>query len=129
MRRIVFGLGLALSLLACGAVTPRGEQVPLLTEKGARLTGGGVLMHEVIDVVADPKTGTPVIANASGPMRWPEGFTAWRVGSEVEVLDTLGNRVLITGARYMFHSSTWMSYWVISDVKPCPGCPLGFQLE
>ena len=130
MRLLITALTLSLSLIGCGASTPRGEQVQLPTEKAAKGFGNGsVLMHEVIDVVADPQTGTPVIANGNGPMRWPEGFTAWRVGSEVEVLDPAGNRVLITGGRYLFRSSTWMSYWVISDVEPCPICPLGFQVE
>ena len=130
MRHLATTLALAMCLLGCGPVVPRGEQVPLPTEPGAKgLPGGGVLMHMVIDVVADPITGTPVIATSDGPMRWPEGFTAWRVGSETEVLDTGGNRVLITGARYLFRSRTWTSYWVLSDVQLCSGCPLGFQVE
>jgi hypothetical protein len=106
--------------------------VPLLTDAaadGSNFGAGGVLMHTVIDVAPDPVTGTPLIATGDGPMRWPRGFTAWRVGSEVEVRDSRGNRVLITGGRYLFRTSTYTGPWVISDVEPCPGCPLGFQLE
>jgi hypothetical protein len=121
---------LAMCLLGCASFAPRGEQVPLPTEPGVnRLTGGGVLMNRVIDVEAHPTTGTPIIWNDMSEMRWPEGFTAWRVGSQVEVLDTFGNVVLVTGRRYKFHTSTFIGHWIISDVDECPDCELGFHLE
>ena len=131
MRRIAIGLGLALSLLGCGALTPRGEQVPLLTDE---LSGYATFVNVVIDVVADPETGTPIIEYPQGaPMRWPTGYTAWRVGSETEILNPSGNRVLVTGQRYRFYpapDSLWTEpqpgryipgpYRIIAQVEPCP---------
>ena len=78
-------------------------------------------MNAVIDVVADPQTGTPIIEAHGMPMRWPNGYTAWRVGSETEVLDPNGNRVLVTGLRYRFYPGySPAPYWVIGYVEPCP---------
>jgi hypothetical protein len=62
-------------------------------------------------------------------MTWPKGFTAWRVGSEVEVLDGTGKQVLITGRRYMFHTMTVLGPWKISDARVCSDCPLGAHEE
>lgn len=131
MRNLITSLVFGLVLLGCGAQTPRGEQVPLLIDDREinDLSGGGILMNMVIDVVADPNTGTPDISTTEGPMTWPKGFTAWRVGSEVEVLDATGRQVLITGQRYMFHTGTYPGPWGISGVKLCPDCPLGWHLE
>jgi hypothetical protein len=130
MRNLAGSLVLALLVTGCGALTPRGEQVPLpIDESSPGLSNGGVLMHMVIDVLPDPTTGTPIIATRDGPMKWPKGFTAWRVGSQVEVLDANGNRVLLTGGRYLFRCSQYMPVWTISEVVPCPECQRGFQLE
>jgi hypothetical protein len=130
MRNLAAIVLLALCLVGCEAPIARGEQLPLpIDQSTTGFGGGGVLMHVVIDVVPDPRTSTPVIATEAGPMKWPRGFTAWRIGSEVEVLDPNGKRVLITGHRYLFRCSTYMPVWVISMVEPCPDCPLGFQLE
>jgi hypothetical protein len=121
MRRIAT-VGLALLLAGCGAApTPeatRGEQVPLLTDEMPSYT---TFVNAVIDVVADPQTGTPIIEAHGMPMRWPNGYTAWRVGSETEVLDPNGNRVLVTGQRYRFYPGySPTDYWVIGHVEPCP---------
>ena len=133
---MALGLGLALSLLGCGlAPTPepsRGAQVPLLT---SRETGYPTFVNVVIDVVADPETGTPVLVESDGePLRWPNGYTAWRVGSQTEVLDTSGNRVLVTGQRYRFYPGfPWAL--VIAYVEPCPPdffgttCVLGWHQQ
>jgi hypothetical protein len=141
MRRIPAALALVLCLLGCGAVavpTPeptRGEQVPLLTEDGPE---GTYLLRAVIDVVADPETGTPIIQAHGVPMRWRTGFTAWRLGSETEVVDPKGNRVLVTGQRYLFRPSKYDPYWLIGQVERCPPpgpfandsrCELGIYLE
>ena len=88
-----------------------------------------VLMHEVADVTADPTTGTPVLKGGDIPVRWPKGFTAWRAGNEVEVLDASGRFVLRTGARYSICPSEYLSGWIVGMVKPCPDCPLGFELD
>jgi hypothetical protein len=143
MRRLAITLGLALSLLGCGgpAVTPRpsrGAQVPIQADWPQE---GCFLAHRIVDVIADPATGTPTDPGGV-PFRWLTGFTAWRVGSEVEVLDRQGNVVLTTGGRY------WMcpansDPWVIGGVVPCPAgteikpfgngrltnCELGSQVD
>lgn len=136
MRRIAIGLGLVLTLLGCSASLPppRGAQVPLLTDEAP---GQPSFANVVIDVVADPETGTPVIEFQGVPMRWPKGFTAWRVGSETEVLDLEGNRVLVTGHRYrLYPGYSPEPYRVIAFVEPYPPqvfgsatCVLGFHQQ
>jgi hypothetical protein len=136
MRHAAATLALALSLLGCGVApeATRGGQVPLLTED---VPQQAFLLRAVIDVVADPATGTPIIEVNGVPVRWRNGFTAWRVGSETEVLDPDGNRVLVTGQRYLFRPAKHDPYWVIGQVEPCPPgllgtdsrCELGVFLE
>jgi hypothetical protein len=149
MRRIAIGLGLALSLLGCSGAAPtqapsRGAQVPLLTAE----PGTGSFVNVVIDVVADPETGTPIIEMHGVPMRWPTGYTAWRVGSETEVLDPNGNRVVVTGQRYRFYPGLDLlgsepqpgvyipgPYRIIAHIEPCPpglfgpSCVLGVHQQ
>ena len=101
MRRIAIGFAVAVSLLGCSAEAPsRGAQVSLPTTEHA---GFATFVNVVMDVVADPETGTPILELDGAPMRWPAGYTAWRVGSETEVLDASGARVLVTGQRYRFY--------------------------
>ena len=91
-------VGLALILTGCGAalVPTRGEQVPLLfTDREQNCVG----VYEVMDIVADPNVGT-VTKQGGWPLKWPRGFTGWRFGSEVQVLDPNGDVVLTTGQRY-----------------------------
>jgi hypothetical protein len=131
MHRIAT-VGLALLLAGCGAApeVSRGEQVPLLTDEAATYA---TFVNVVIDVVADPETGTPIIELGGAPMRWPTGYTAWRVGSETEVLDRSGNRVVLTGQRYRFYPAPDLlgsepqpgryipgPYRIIALVEPCP---------
>jgi hypothetical protein len=88
-------------------------------------------MHVVVDVTADPTTGTPVFNNGDSEdveVRWPNGFTAWRDGNEVAVLDGSRRVVMRTGARYWICPQT-LSGWVVGMVKPCPDCPLGFEVD
>ena len=97
MRRIA-ALGLALLLAGCRAApgATRGEMVPLLfTDRGSNCVGS----YEVMDIVADPNVGT-VTRQGGWPLKWPRGFTGWRFGSEVQVLDPSGDVVLTTGERY-----------------------------
>ena len=125
MLRVIATLGLALSLLGCAAVTPRGAQVPLPIDKsgadrGRTIGHGCVLMYQIVDVVADPDTGTPVIKGGGREMFWPKGFTAWRVGAETEVIDGAGGTVLRTGERYWTCPQEYLDGWVVGDVKRCP---------
>jgi hypothetical protein len=140
-------VALALLLAGCGAApeATRGEQVPLLTYEAETF---GSFVNVVIDVVADPETGTPIIEFHGVPTRWPKGYTAWRVGSETEVLDPYGNRVLVTGRRYRFYPGPDLlgsepqpgvyipgPYRDIAHVEPCPPdlfgrtCVLGFHQQ
>ena len=84
-------------------------------------------------LVVDPKYGTAIVdedmIRVSGtrpppiPVAWRPGFTAWRIGSEVEVVDPQGRAVAITGR----------SYWVAggyvsaggSSGLDWPGLPTG----
>jgi hypothetical protein len=116
--------------LGCGSEAPRGEQVPLTTDETVTAYGQGcILMHEVVDVSADPITGTPVLNGGDHDVRWPRGFTAWRAGTEVEVLDASGTVVLTTGARYSICPSEYLTGWVVGGASPCPDCALGFSLD
>lgn len=144
MLRIAIGLVLTLSLLGCSVATPtpapsRGAQVPLAAD-GTTETGCP-LVHRIVDVIADPATGTPT--DTSGvPFTWLKGFTAWRVGSEVEVVDGAGLTVLTTGGRYWMCPANYYGSWVVGAVVPCPAgteirplggrvtkCELGSQVD
>jgi hypothetical protein len=126
MRRVTAALALAMCLLGCDL---RGARVPLVTVE-TEPGGGCWLLHEIVDVVADPTSGTPTI-KGSGTPAWPRGYTAWRAGTEVEVLDSAGKVVLTTGSRYWMcptpstDLSKGLSDWVIGGVRPCPDCELG----
>ena len=132
MRPIIATLVLALSLLGCSG-SKAAEQVPLVTVETQGI--GVCLIYYVVDVVADPIFGTTV--KGSGlPLKWPSGYTAWRAGSEVKVMDRRGNVVLTTGARYRFEpvcsgngSPESDPNWIVATVKPCPGCKLETGLE
>ena len=143
MRRIAIGVGLALSLLGCNGAAPtpapsRGAQVPLLTDETQE---GCFLTHRIVDVIADPATGTPTDPSGE-PFRWLKGFTAWRAGSQVEVFDREGKAVLRTGGRYWMCPAQ-MDPWVVGRVFPCPAgteirpfgagrvtkCELGSQVD
>ena len=123
MRRVAAALALALALCLPGC-TSRGEQVSLPTDDTVTGNGGCVLLFQVVDVIANPTTGTPMVKSTTAPLVWPKGFSAWRVGSEVEVLDAEGQSVLTTGARYWMCPSRYIYQWVIGQVKPCPDCKL-----
>lgn len=125
MRRIAAGFVLSLSLLGCGMLS---KNVPLVTVD-VDVPDSCWLLFRVVDVVADPTFGTADKADGS-VLRWPTGFTAWRVGSEVEVRNLAGKVVLTTGARYRISPAhvhaTWdPKDWVAGCPKPCPDCELG----
>ena len=120
MRRIGSTLALALCLLGCGVDAPWGERVALLTGDGPfrekwryeacyTSAAGGLL-------TVDPQYGTairdthmrdPNDPGPASPVMWWPGFTAWRVGSEVEVRDPAGRVVAITGREYRLEGGYW----------------------
>jgi hypothetical protein len=115
MRWITATLALAVSVLGCGLP---GAQVPLITVRTGPV-GGCVLMYQVVDVIADPTSGT-AIKGSGEPLRWPNGYTARRSWFEVEVLDADGKVVLTTGSRYWMCPVEFTPHWVVGEVKPCP---------
>jgi hypothetical protein len=127
-RLRVFGATLVLAavLSSCGG----NGQVPLVTVDVA-VPDSCWLLYRVIDVAADSTVGT--VDKATGAtLKWPTGFTAWRVGAEVEVRDTAGKAVLTTGSRYRlspannggpFNPDT--DWAVVNCPRPCPECELG----
>jgi hypothetical protein len=119
-HRVTATLALALCLVGCG----RGEQVPLITVDAVVADGSCVLLYQVVDVIADPTSGTPVVKGGGEPLRWPGGYTARRAGFEVEVLDPAGTVVMTTGGRYWMCPKEWLPEWVIGMVRPCPDCEL-----
>ena len=131
-RRIATSLALALSMPGCASTT--GERVPLITDE-AQAGGACWLLHQTVDVIADPSSGTPVVKGSNASLRWPRGSTAHRVGTEVEVLDESGRLVLTTGGRYELcptpNTEYWkgISDWVIGGARHCEKCDLGPGLD
>jgi hypothetical protein len=101
MKRVLATLGLALVVLGCGE---QGVQVPLNVEDPWPQANADdvscLWSFRVVDVLADPATGTPIAAGDCKPLHWPTGFAAWRAGTEVVILDPAGEVVLTTGSRY-----------------------------
>jgi hypothetical protein len=129
MRRVLAAVLVSVGLTGCGILS---SPIPLNTKDDAfGWRGGCILMHQVVDVVADPATGTPVDKASGEPFAWPTGMTARQAafGSEVEVLDPQGSVVTTTGGRYWMCPSEYLDGWVIGDVKPCPDCTLGPGLD
>jgi hypothetical protein len=128
MLRVVASLALAVSLLGCAAL--RGEQVPIPTIRSDEDPGYASFANTVADVTADPETGAPVVTSGGDLLKWPPGYTAWRVGTETEVHDETGKRVLVTGDRYHLYLGIGGKSAVLSVEKCAPeSCPkLGFYL-
>jgi hypothetical protein len=83
---------------------PNGDPVRLLT--GPPGDWGGCFTDSASGpLIVDPKYGTAIVDNdvhAVSPVTvaWRPGYTARRIGSEVEVLDPQGNTVASTGRSY-----------------------------
>lgn len=110
-RLTTTALALALLLVGCGLVG--GEPAQLLTGVVPQYTGNGgcFLGSETGELIVDSKYGTAVTTGADGivPVMWPPGFTGRRVGSEVVVLDLLGNALATTGRTYLIGGLVWGS--------------------
>ena len=113
MRRVAATLVLAVFVLDCN---PTGEQVPLNTVEGQTCCW---LSYSVVDVVAQPEDGKVNVLD----MRWQAGYTAWRVGNEIEVRDPIGAVVLITPGRFRIIPTS--PDWAVGEVEPCSTCELG----
>jgi hypothetical protein len=129
MRRRAAAILLTFCLVGCRSAADR---VPLGIDDTVTAFGQScILMHQVVDVAADPVTGALILDGGGSALavKWPKGFTAWRAGSETEVVDTNGSVVLRTGARYSICPSEYLNGWVVGMVHPCPDCTLGFELD
>ena len=141
-KRRAATLALALLALSCGSAN-----VPLLTVTSR---GNSCLLAQVSGLlVVDPTYGTAIVANDQPrqlelsdvpvTLAWSAGFTARRLGSEVEVLDPQGNVVATTGRNYQFSGgyvsagdafvppweTAWPEptksvIWVSCDLQPMP---------
>jgi hypothetical protein len=101
MRRIMTLLALALCLLGCDAgVLPR-DRVALRTSDTDTIGAPCFLSGWESELILDPRSGLAWSAGPDDirPVIWPRGFTARRIGSEVEVLDRDGEVVATTGRK------------------------------
>ena len=109
-KQLAAALALALCLVGCGSLVPKGEAVQLIT--GPPNHNGCFAADVAGLLVVDPTYGTAIVGNNLPSMvqlsdvpvtvAWRPGFTARRSGSEVEVLDPQGNVVATTGRSYRF---------------------------
>jgi len=113
---------LALSLLLSGCATASDESVRLVTHD--YLPGACYTNSAEGPLIFDPTYGTAIRDLDSGgttvPVTWRPGFTARRVGAEVEVLDPDGNAVALTGRSYRIaggyvHDEFWACDFVIGQ--------------
>jgi len=107
MKPIALTLAMVLALVGCAGSGGRSsEPVQLLTGLSTLIRGGGCFTNWAEGpLVIDPTYGTAIIdtdVHSSTPVTvaWRPGYTARRVGSEVQVLDPDGKVVAITGRRY-----------------------------
>ena len=119
MVRTVLSAVVALALAGCAALDTR-EVVPLdyselSGEPGCYLYGPSYLL------VADPDLGVALKASEQSVetfrIYWPNGYTAHRVGAEVEVSKPFGGVVAVTGRWYMIPARS-----TVEDSKPYGGC-------
>ena len=97
-------LGLFLLAGAMAWFQPWLPRVPLLTNPVPPSSVGEALSCTLNmtsgPFVADPESGTRINGQV---VEWPWGFTARRVGSEVQVLGWFGNVVATTGRTYLLY--------------------------
>jgi hypothetical protein len=112
MPRVAIVLGLALVLVGCGSAASSssvpsqgasGEAVALLTDTVGCYAGGEESGAVIGVLVPEPSAGTAIrrtLDRGDMPILWPLGYTARRVGTEIEVLDTHGEIKATTGRTY-----------------------------
>jgi hypothetical protein len=107
MRRVLVVWLAALLVAGCGSF---GLSVPLRTATGPGPLpeGSCYLSYGGGDFIEHPTYGVAV-ANENGiyELEWPIGFTARRSGGNIEVLDTKGTVVAVTGRKIRIDGSSW----------------------
>jgi hypothetical protein len=113
---------LALTLYLAGFATASDESVRLVTHNS--LPVGCYTNWAAGPLIVDPEYGTAIkdidVSGSTAPVTWRPGFTARRVGSEVEVLDPDGKAVAITGGSYRIaggyvHDEFWACDFVTAQ--------------
>ena len=104
MRRIATSLALALCLLGCDASVPASEPIALRTTDSDAVDPNCYLAGTAAQLILDPSAG---LAWRFGPddirpVIWPRGYTARRVGSEIQVLNPDGFVVARSGTTAEF---------------------------
>ena len=98
VRRIIAGAAVAILLLGLAAwVQPWKPAVPLLTGVSADTCFAGGEPGQTGPLLPDERFGTSFNGQ---PVMWPDGFSARRVGDQVEVLNSSGLVVATTGRLY-----------------------------
>jgi hypothetical protein len=129
VRREILAALAALLVAGCGQPLSTLPEVTLPVSATAPTYGTScILMHEVMDVVADA-SGVPANGATGEPLVWPKGMTGRRLGSETEVVDPSGAVVMVTGGRYRVCPSEYLDGWAVGGVSPCPDCALGQGLD
>ncbi len=97
----------ALLLATCGA---SGSSIPLRTAlwPGGLPEGACYLSYGGGDLIEHPAYGVAV-ENVNGiyELEWPSGFTARRSGGNIEVLDSKGTIVAVTGRKIRIDGASW----------------------
>jgi hypothetical protein len=110
VRRALLVSLAALLLAGCGF---GGESVPLLTATEPHPEGlpdGSCLLWWGQGELIESATAGTAARQPAGviiTLRWPMGYTARRSGGSVEVLDSRGQVVAVTGRKYQFWTSAW----------------------
>jgi hypothetical protein len=122
-RRAGAGIAaVALVVAWAGWVQPWAPRVPLLTQSGPFWATYGCPADGGTSglLVADETNGT-AIGPLRKPVLWPPGFTARRVGSEVQVLEGLGRVVATTGQTYVLDGGGDQApYWCAMGARAIP---------
>jgi hypothetical protein len=87
-----------------------GEQINLLTGRNLTLVSGGCYTYYQNALLVVDKTYGTAMADRQAPpapseapplpIMWPIGYTGYRVGPEIAVVDESGHVVAVTGQRY-----------------------------
>jgi hypothetical protein len=122
VRRVAIVLGVAVLLVAgwwVGRELLPGQPVFLLTGVSPTTCyAGGESSSGISGVLRpDPSFGTVI---GTTPIMWPVGYTARRVGSEVEVLDMEGRVKATTGRSYRMSIAPLNNFPVAPSFNPAP---------